>query len=612
MFLKQDSNSGLELLSVFNDCRDRLEKRKLIKNSITSPILAFALVLGCFETVVSAQVLPPQADITRLRPPTIPLPVMPQFDLRLETPEQSPIPRAVDDLRFKLRDIVIEGISINDPEFSKERFAPLIGPEVGLEDIRAAAAAFEETFRKRGFFLVRVLVPAQQLKDDTLKIQVIEGFIESVYAQGGTEAMRKKADALIQPLLQLRPISLSALEHALLSLNDLPGVAGGGVLRQGRQLGGTELIVNLLDSTPNIYSVGLNNAGPKTLGIYGASLNASVNNPFGHVGQLSFGFNGALNTHQLRTFNARYSTDIGGTGLIASLGVLSANAQPAGTLKEVLGLSVISQTESVTPRLRYALFRGREHSLYLDSGLALTQTKISGVPNPECDTGSPKTLDKLSNAELGLSWVWSQPSGHLQALSINFHQGISRLGALRPRDYDFRCKNPSTRSFDPSFQKLSVSIQRSQILGAGFSAQFQSLGQWTHNNLLSGERIAFGGTMIGRGYDGGAIAGDRGYGALLELRYDVQPKEVSDLIASRDQLQLFVFADGARTITLPDLADSKTSSRAASIVSSGIGARFKRSTTWSADLWIANGHKTINSADPRGNPRLVFNLNGTF
>jgi len=77
--------------------RDRASRRKVIRSLGVSAILASWLSIGFFESVASAQVVvPSQADITRLRPSTIPLPAMPQFDLRLETPEKSPIPRAVD------------------------------------------------------------------------------------------------------------------------------------------------------------------------------------------------------------------------------------------------------------------------------------------------------------------------------------------------------------------------------------------------------------------------------------------------------------------------------------------------------------------------------------
>jgi len=127
-----------------------------------------------------------------------------------------------------------------------------------------------------------------------------------------------------------------------------------------------------------------------------------------------------------------------------------------------------------------------------------------------------------------------------------------------------------------------------------------------------GRARRLGGTVIGRGYDGGAIAGDRGYGGSLELRYDVKPKSVNNWITNRDQIQLLMFTDVAKTMTLRDPSDPQSRSSEASIASSGIGARLKRSTTWNADLWFAHAHKTINSADARGNPRLIFSLGGTF
>ena len=41
--------------------------------------------------------------------------------------------------------------------------------------------------------------------------------------------------------------------------------------------------------------------------------------------------------------------------------------------------------------------------------------------------------------------------------------------------------------------------------------------QWTNDKLLAGEQITFGGPAIGRGYDGGAIAGEMGFGLSVEL-----------------------------------------------------------------------------------------------
>ena len=63
-----------------------------------------------FGSVSYGQVLlPGDADTSRLRPPRLPLPSTPKFDLRIESPEKSPVPKAVDDITFEVKAIDLEG-----------------------------------------------------------------------------------------------------------------------------------------------------------------------------------------------------------------------------------------------------------------------------------------------------------------------------------------------------------------------------------------------------------------------------------------------------------------------------------------------------------------------
>lgn len=48
-------------------------------------------------------------------------------------------------------------------------------------------------------------------------------------------------------LLARRPIDLASVERALLLLNDLPDIQGSGLLRAGRRMGETTLLVQLED-----------------------------------------------------------------------------------------------------------------------------------------------------------------------------------------------------------------------------------------------------------------------------------------------------------------------------------------------------------------------------
>mgnify|MGYP000122170202 CR=1 FL=1 len=53
--------------------------------------------------------------------------------------------------------------------------------------------------------------------------------------------------------------------------------------------------------------------------------------------------------------------------------------------------------------------------------------------------------------------------------------------------------------------------------------------QWTNDKLLAGEQITFGGPSIGRGYDGGVIAGDKGFGLSMEISKKIPKKSILNI-----------------------------------------------------------------------------------
>mgnify|MGYP003316155033 CR=1 FL=1 len=74
--------------------------------------------------------LPGDADTSRLRPPRLPLPETPKFDLRIEAPEKSPVPKAVDDITFEVKGIDVDGAEFYQQAVVEKIFASLIGKKI--------------------------------------------------------------------------------------------------------------------------------------------------------------------------------------------------------------------------------------------------------------------------------------------------------------------------------------------------------------------------------------------------------------------------------------------------------------------------------------------------
>jgi hemolysin activation/secretion protein len=528
-------------------------------------------------------------EIARRRVPVLPLPSTPDFGLRLQAPEKSAVPKSVDDLVFEIKGINVDGNTLFSQAEIDRIFAAAIGPAVGLDALRTAAENLETRFRERGYFLTRVFVPPQQVKDGVFQVQVIEGFLSGVYVDGApNDALRRRIEKFAAPLLNKRPIDLASIERALLLINDLPGVVGTSLLRQGADLGASEIVVTVA-GLPDSHLVTFNNTGSNTVGPQTIGINSSFNNPFRSSGALSIGLTAGgniLDPNELQAFNTRYSWPVGSRGMILSLGGLASNAQPMGSLSS---LKIRAVSESVSPRLRVPLLRTRPNSVYLDLGIAVNRSRT-------ILDGGLLTFDKTTVGEATLSWAqngWRNGTTNI---------GISVFNALPLFDRSREgAANVTQTDFNDRFLKVGVNILRIQQLPIkGVSMLVSANGQWSRDKLPSGELVSFGGVSVGRGYDGGAITGERGFGGLLELRYD-SPVKWDPYIGN---IQFYAFVDGAQTYTL---GSANSTASAANLSSNGGGMRFPFGSRGFLDLQIANAHNTYGTAaDRRDNPRLLF------
>lgn len=524
-------------------------------------------------------------NISRQRVPVLPLPSTPDFGLRLQAPEKSAVPKSVDDLVFEIKGINVDGNTLFSQAEIDRIFAAAIGPAVGLDVLRTAAENLETRFRERGYFLTRVFVPPQQVKDGVFQVQVIEGFLSGVYVDGApNDALRRRIEKIAAPLLNKRPIDLASIERALLLINDLPGVVGTSLLRQGADLGASEIVVTVA-GLPNSHLVTFNNTGSRTVGPLTVGVNSTFYNPFGRSGSLNLGVTQGgdfTNVDELTAFNIRYSVPVGSNGAIFSFGGLASNALPGGTIR---ALDIRAVSESISPRLRLPLLRTRPNSVYLDLGVALNRSRtLLG--------GGLLTFDKTTVAETTVSWAqngWA--NGTTNASVSLFH-------SLPVFDQTQVTSSTKTNVKDEDFYKIGFSltrIQQTRLPALSVLAQVQ--GQWTDKRLPTGEYVSFGGSGIGRGFDGGASSGDKGIGGLIEIRYDSPFKREPWF----GPVQFYAFYDGGRSFL-----NDPQGTAPPKITSEGFGMRFPFASNGFMDVQVANGNEPFNGANLRGNPRMLF------
>ena len=546
--------------------------------AIVASIALFPMT-GAFGQVV----LPPQSDISRQRVEPLPLPSN-AYDFRIQTPEKSAVPRAVDEVEFSVASIKVTGVTHFSADEVDAIFAPLEGRKIVLQDLRDAAQKLEDKYRSEGFFLTRVFVAPQKVQDGELQVQVLEGYINQVFVDGPNPASTRLAEAVVGPITRKRPTRFSDLERRMLILNDMPGVTGSTVLQQGAVPGSSEMLVTA-GRAPNQYRATFANTSSEILGPLSYSLGGTFFQPLGRPGALDVTLSAAgERLKELRSVNARYAMPLSAHGLIASIGGLIAFARPGGVVAD---LDVRSNVLSINTRVRAPLLRGRANSIYIDLGMALNRNKTTIL-------GELVSDDRSTVAEATLSWQQANWLSGDTNVSLSLFQGLSLFGAN-----DASAEFASVQGFKPKFQRLVYSLQRTQRLTQRFSVQLNAQGQYTTDRLASGETISFGGSSIGRGYDPSLIGGERGLGVSGELRYAL-PYALPALI---DGVQLYTFADSASATTLAYETDPKVTNKISSI---GLGVRLVLIGKVNLDLQGAQARRTV-ANDERNEKR--FNLN---
>lgn len=535
--------------------------------------------LGLLATPLTAQVIvPPQADISRQRVAPLPLPD-PLYDLQILSPEKSTVPRAVDEIEFAVTRIKITGSTVfADRELAKI-FKSLEGRRIVLNDLRKATDELESRYRAKGYFLTRVFIPPQTVEDGSFEVRVVEGFIGDVFAEAPNKGSRALALGIVGPVREHKPVRLVELESPLLLLNDMPGITATGVLRQGTAFGSSDLALDVRRRKTQAYAT-VSNFASNEIGPVTYSVGANIGQPLGAPGALDIALSGAnVDFSELQSFNARYAMPIGRKGIVATLGGVVANALPGG---EISALDVRSRSLSGTLRLRFPLYRSRAHTLVLDTGFTLNRSRVSAL---DVDI----TNDRSSIADVAINW---RQVGWLRGdmnVRVAMHKGLLVLGANRAT-----AAIPSVRGFNPEFTRFTYVVQRNQPLVGPLSAGLVVQGQHSNSRLLAGEQLFFGGNFVGRGYDPAQLVGDRGIGALGELRFAVRGLGPTNVL---DNVQLYGFGDWARAIVLPLPGQAGERRQLASL---GAGARVLLFKHLFLDGQFASARKAVSDTVPRG------------
>lgn len=481
----------------------------------------------------------------------------PQDDVRIDV--ESAIDTPPTDTTAQTLDvgaIVIDGLVA----LERSSFAPIIESFAGRALDRAELGRLTDAVaghaRSRGYVLATAWVPEQTLAAGILRVRVDEGTLGAVRVEGSDDpAIRQQ----LQQLVDGQPLTLFALQRAVLLTDDLPGVW----IRSTRFEREGDARVLVVDAGRDDLGggVAVSTDGTKPLGPVRARADLDANGLITGRDRAELGFSVTpLEPSELVFVNARYTTIVNDAGTsIGATGSLS-RTQPGAYLaaRELEG-----DSWQVGLRMRHPLLRRQDRSLWLEASGELQDLAQDRL-------GELARHDRIALARVGFYGFGALAGGSLRG-RLTFSQGLDILGATGTG-----APLASRRDAPPDFTTLSWWLNWRRGIIDRVSLSLAGSGQLSSSPLLIGESYSLGGNAFLRGYDFAQVVGDQGAAGLAELRYD-WPRALGAV----RHLQVYAFADGG---TVTNLAGGRGDG---TLASTGAGVRTDITRNLDLDLEVA-------------------------
>ena len=460
-------------------------------------------------------------------------------------------------VRLTLQSIKLTGNSV----FSEESLLSIVGDvkdkTFAFQDLEGIAERIADYYHQRGFPFASASLPAQEIKEGILTIEIIEGRYGVVSSSG--EFLSEDAAPFLENLKPGDVIQAKLLERTMLIIDDLPMISVSPSVRPGQNFGTGDLDVRITRNAEWGGEVGLDNLGNRFTGEYRAraTINGYSKFMFGDMVRLS-----AITTNEkLWLGSIDYEAPVNGQGLRGQIGYARTTYQ-LGKDYAYLGASGFANV--LSSKLSYPVIRTQQSNLSISMGY--TYKKLQDRYE------SSNTQNDKSSRAVPLSVLFDARDSFLGG-GLTYGNVVLTNGHLT-LDNSLSAIDMVSAQTQGSFNKVNFELARMQTLPADFSWFGRFLTQSASKNLDSSEKFNLGGVYGVRAYPIGEGLGDRGWLAQMELRYKF------------DDVMGFILIDsGSTTVNArPWDTNSRTT---AHLSGRGIGARVQQDSGWNWELLMA-------------------------
>ena len=411
-------------------------------------------------------------------------------------------------LRFDISRFDIAGNTLLSAAEANAAVAPFTGKNRDFGDVQQALDALEAAYHQRGYSVVAVRLPEQELNHGVVRLDVVQTKIGRVLVSGNQFHDAPNVRRSLPALQEGKTPNLTDVSTGLRMANDNPSRKINLKLQSGAADDEVDAMLAVTDEKPWKVMLNLDNSGNDATGSTHAGLVLQHANLWGrdHVG--SFQYTTTLeHPGKVSVYGLGYHVPLYNVGDSVDLFASYSNIDSGTVAAGLLNLAVSGKGAVYGACYNQTLRRRGELDGRLVYGVDIKAFKNSVLFAGQ-NFGNDITVRPLS---LGYVGSRSLPKGDAN-VSVTLVRNIS--GGSRGGDDDFERTRVGAR---PDYTIVRFAAALTSMVGQDWQARFLLNGQLSKDALVPGEQFGAGGNSSVRGLEERAVSTDSGMFVNAEL-----------------------------------------------------------------------------------------------
>jgi hemolysin activation/secretion protein len=479
---------------------------------------------------------------------------------------------AADDsaIRFEITRFEVSGNTLLSQPQVDELLGKFTGKERDFGDVQRALEALEAVYHQRGYNVVTIELPEQELNRGVVKLRVVETRIGRVSVRNNQYFDEANIRRSLPALREGSTPNLKQVSSNLRQANENPSKQVTMKLQSGEKADEVDAVLDVKDESPWKIMGNADNTGTEATGKTHLGVVLQNANLFGrdHLATLQY-TTSAEEPGRVKVYGAGYHIPLYESGDSLDFYASYSNVDSGTIAAGAFNLAVSGKGAVYGARYNQALAKRGELESRLSYGLDVKAFKNS-VQLSGTELGNDVTVHPVSIAyQASLPIKQGEIGGQvtlLRNIPGGSNGGQSEFTAARSGAKD-------------SYTILRFGGSITRALAGDWQVRAIGNGQYSSDALIPGEQFGAGGATSVRGFIEREISNDSGLGVNLELYTPNLCRQANW------NCRLLGFYDNAyirRNHALPGEIDST------SISSAGVGARFVLSTY--VNLQLDYGH----------------------